>query len=777
MLRSARPGWLGASCGARFGKALFYGTLISAHFGALQGAHAQGTADPARLELRLDRGLSERAIAEEVQTPTYARGNRLSGRPDRDLTLEGDAEVRRADLSLRANRLTYYQADDEVVAVGDVRLVREGLTFVGPQLRLRIDANTGNFDQPKFTVPVYGGRGQAERVDFLGPQRLSLVNGFYTTCQAADPDWYLKTKTLSINETQQTGQGSSASLVFKGQQIFAAPSFSFPLGDGRRSGFLAPTFTLSNRTGAEILSPFYWNIAPNRDFTAFTRLSGRRGIQLGGQFRYLEPSYFGEARFELNPRDQVSGTQRYFWSSQTNFSNWMGWSGSATLRGVSDDNYFVDYSRSILASSERSLPRDVIAARGFGDWTVSIRAQRFQNILDARAAPPYERLPQVAATLVKRDVNGFDFILPLDATVFVRPILTSPEGARLVANPQLSYPIITPGWFITPKVSMHLTSYQLSQNPGSSQTSFNRAVPTVSLDAGLVFEREARYGNRDFVQTLEPRLFYSRTPFRDQSALPVFDTGVADFNFAQLFSENTFVGNDRIADVNQLTTAAVSRLIVPQTGAEAFRFAFGQRAYFSDQLVTIANQPARTDRRSDLLFAVGANLGNGMSLDAAMQYSLGNSDVPRFNAVWRYLPADGRIFNLGMRYLQKELGQIDGSWRFALPGRWQTMGRLNYNVLNERLDPATGVVVPTRRGVVEGVLGLEYVQDCWRARMVVQRFVTAAQTTTSQFFFQLELTGLARIGSDPFAILQRSIPGYTLPTERPVAPSRYFGYD
>ena len=44
-------------------------------------------------------------------------------------------------------------------------------------------------------------------------------------------------------------------------------------------------------------------------------------------------------------------------------------------------------------------------------------------------------------------------------------------------------------------------------------------------------------------------------------------------------------------------------------------------------------------------------------------------------------------------------------------------------------------------------------------------------------FLQLELTGLGRIGSNPFDILQRNIPGYRMPNERPTMPSRYFGYE
>ena len=221
----------------------------------------------------------------------------------------------------------------------------------------------------------------------------------------------------------------------------------------------------------------------------------------------------------------------------------------------------------------------------------------------------------------------------------------------------------------------------------------------------------------------------------------------------------------------------VSRLIEPRTGAESLRFALGQRMYFSDQRVGIAGIESRTDRRSDLLLAASALLDPYTSIDAGLQYSVRDSSVPRFNLLWRYLPADGRVFNAGVRFLRDELGQVDTSWRWPIASRWMALGRVNYSWLSKRIDPATLTLVDAKPGIIEGVLGFEYNADCWTTRFVMQRFVTAVGRTTSAFFIQLELSGLARIGSDPFDILRRNIPGYRLPNDRPVLPSRFFGYE
>ncbi len=726
--------------------------------------------------LKLDPSLSEEHAAITEGRPVYGSGERLYGRSGRDTTLEGEAEVRKAGAVIRADRLTYYEADDELFAAGHVRVTRQGNVFTGPELVLKLDANTGWFETPSYYLALYDGRGRAERIDFLGPDRMKLTEASYTTCEFDDPDWILLARSMTLDQEEDEGTGRSASLYFKGVKILAAPVFAFPLSDRRRSGLLPPSISLTSRSGLDVVVPYYWNMAPNRDLTLYPRVSTRRGLQMGAEFRYLQRSFYGGAAVEWNPDDRVTGTSRYFFDLHNTFTNWAGWGGSWTVRGVSDDNYFVDYGRSILSSSERLLPRVFSASRSLPNyWTAVVSVQTWQSILDARPGP-YERVPQLQLRNVVRDAAGFDLDTVLDTTRFRAPTLRQPEGWRSVANPQLSYPIVRAGRFVVPKAQLHLASYQIDNGTVTSfDSTESSAVPTFSIDSGLVFERPARFFGRDVTQTLEPRLFYARTPYRDQSRLPVYDTTTADFNFAQLFSENTFVGYDRIADVNQLTAAAVSRLIDPGSGAERFRFAVGQRIYFSPQRVSIPGVAPRTDERSDVLLAASGELAGHQSFDTGLQYSVRDREVARYTVLWRYLPPDGRILNAGVRYRRNEIGQFDTSLRWPVAPRWVALGRLNYSFLEEGRDPITGV--PNERGVIESVLGFEYESCCWGTRFVVQRFRTALGRSTTAFFIQLELKGLARLGSDPFGILRRNIPGYRLPTDRPELPSRYFGYE
>jgi LPS-assembly protein len=750
--------------------------LAAALLGCSGAAGAQAADRAEGIALRLETELRESNLASDVPRPTFARGDTVSGRQGRETTLEGEAEIRRAGTVIRADRLTLYEADDEVVAIGNVRVAREGIVFTGPQLQLKLDANEGSFASPRFYLPLTGGSGRAERIDFLGRGEVEMHDATYTTCKPDDPDWYLRAESLSLDRTTDEGNARWATLYFKDLPIAKAPFFGFPIGDERRSGFLAPTLSLSSTLGAEVRVPYYWNIAPNRDLTFFTNLNARRGLQLAGIARYLEPTTLGTTRFEYNPADQEANRSRWLFDSVHTSTNIGGWQAGWILRGVSDDRYFIDYARSIAQSAERSLPRDAFVFRAFGDWTVRARVLQYQNILEARAAPPYNRLPQLTVTNNQRDLRGFDFGLIADATEFSRDLPGSAQGGRMIVNPSIAYPFGGPSWFVTPKASLHATSYRLGTNP-SGPLDIDRAVPTFSLDSGLVFERSTTLGGRDVVQTLEPRLLYVYTPYRDQSTIPVFDSAVANLSFATLFAEQLFVGGDRIADANQLTAGAVSRFIDPSTGVESLRLGVAQRAYFTEQRVTIPGVPSRNDSRSDVLFVASGNLGGGHTLDAGVQVSVADGSVPRFGVSWRWWPAADRILNVALRYQELDYAQIDTSWRWPVSRRWAALGRVNYSVLREQLSPVTGTVQEVKPQLLEGVFGLEYHADCWTTRFVAQRYVTATAQRTSAFFVQLELNGLARIGLDPFDILTRNIPGYRAPSQRPVTPSRFYGYE
>ena len=555
--------------------------------------------------------------------PTFVTGERLSGRPDLETVIEGQAQLRRGDTVIRADRLEYLQPDDLARASGNVRVNRAGDVFEGPLLELKVDAFEGFFNEPRYRFLRNDAYGEADRVDFIDDKRAIIHKASYTTCQREPgpswmPAWILRAQTIRIDNEEETGHASGALLTFFGVPILPVPELSFPLSGKRKSGLLPPTIGLDNLNGVEITQPYYWNIAPNRDLTFFPSLMSKRGVDLGGEFRYLERDYQGVARANYMPGDSLRQRDRWAYALKhgglihTPVPGFGALGLNLNLNRVSDDNYWRDFSRNTSSLTQRLLASDGTLSWGSGNFSATARALKWQTLQDVSSpiVPPYDRLPQLVGRYARSNfAGGLDAYVEADYTQFESDRLRTgqPNAKRGFTLAQLSRPWQAPGWFFTPKLQLHATQYQFDAPLTNGTRSADRTVPTASLDSGLVFERDTRYFGRSLRQTLEPRAFYVYTPYRDQSRLPNYDSAANDFNFATIYTENAFGGHDRISDNNLLTLGATTRLLDPDTGAEAARFGMAQRLRFKDQRVTLPGGAPVSERLSDVLFGASVN--------------------------------------------------------------------------------------------------------------------------------------------------------------------------
>jgi LPS-assembly protein len=423
-------------------------------------------------------------------------------------------------------------------------------------------------------------------------------------------------------------------------------------------------------------------------------------------------------------------------------------------------------------TSQKTLPQDAGLLANYGRLSVLARAQALQTLQDPQApvTPPYNMLPQVGARLADTDAIGLTWSGLAEFVRFDESSLV-PTGNRATIYPSVRWIRQGNYWFVNAHAAIAAWQYDLSEpTAGVPDGSAGVAVPVTSLDAGLVFERDWTVFDTKFVQTLEPRAFYTYIPFRNQNQLPVFDTVLDDFNFTQLFSENRFIGGDRVGDTNQLALAVTSRLLDPDTGAERLRVSVGQRFYFSDQQITLGEPPQEAGS-SDVLVGAEGRLSEAWSLIGLMQYDFGTSQFNRFNIGGRYTPAPGKVIGATYRYSRELVDQTGGqsllkqtylSTQWPLTENWTFLGAWNYSI-------------PDRK-TLEAVAGLEYNGGCWALRMVGQRLTTTTEQTTNSIFVQLELNGLARVGTIPLELLRRTVPGY-LRTNDPALQQRDRTFD
>lgn len=744
------------------------------------------------------------APKENEDFPLFIVADHLDGRAG-DLTeAEGKVELRKAGTLLFADHALYRPATDEVDATGNVVLMQDGGEIRTPHLRMRLSEQIGVAEDADYRLAIsvsnrfyagqemfasastsssstssmpmminvpnnYGlptklkeprvveGSGHADRIDFTGENQMMLTQATYSTCKPDDPDWYVKANELSLDLDSSDGTAQNASIWFKGMPILYSPVASFPLGSQRRSGILNPFFSTSSKNGLDITAPLYWNVAPNYDLTLYPRYLSKRGTQLGGDARYLDYNFQGFARFEYMPNDEVLDRQRFAYRFEHRHDLGEGLSASIKLNGVSDNTYWQDMSSRLLQTSQTQLPKQAMLSYAPSSWLqTSLQVLHYQTLQPDPTtviAKPYFLEPQLNVIGYRPDVlAGMDFNLVAQMTRFTHQDASKVYGDRFVMYPQLSLPIVEPGYQITPKIGLHFTSYNLQNQTLGQPTSFNRALPTFSLDTKLVFERETEWLGKGAIQTLEPRLYYVRIPYRDQSNFPVFDSGLTDFNFSQIFSENRYAGFDRINDANQMTAALVTRMLDAETGIERFKAMFGQRYYFSPQRVTIPGETTRQADFSNLVTAVNGLILPKTYADMAWEYNYNDGRTERFAAGARYQPEFGKVFSASYRYTRNPLSatptvdQIDLAGQWPLGGGYYGVGRYNYSLRDGK--------------ILEAIGGVEYISGCWAARVVAQRLGALSGSPNTTLFFQLEFNDFGDVGSNPIGQLRRSVPGY-----------------
>ena len=702
---------------------------------------------------------------EDPDAPTVMTAESISGRPEREINLDNNVVIERGTTTkMTSDTACYKQVENEVEAEGRITMQRFGDQYTGDLLKLNMDTGKGFLLNPTYHFEVGNGRGKAERVDFINPDEATVIDGTYSTCEGPNPDWYLKSSTLNLDSGRDVGTGGKTIIYFKDVPILGTPGISFSLSGARRSGWLAPTPGFTSKNGFELLVPYYFNIAPNRDLTLYPKYIQRRGIQLGAVGRYLGETdaglYSGETSIDYLPNDKQTKTDRYMIKSRHEQALAKGWTYGWDVRDASDNRYPSDFSKTVATATERQLLRELRTDYRTEDWTLTARVQNYQVLQDPDAVTdpsltvprPYDRLPSINFHAGKYDVwGGFDWSVDSEVTRFVHPTLV--EGNRMVVVPQVSFPIVRPGYFVTPKLMLSASAYQLDNNAATRalypDTSPARAIPTVSVDSGLVFERDSNlFGAKGGTQTLEPRLFYVYTPYRNQSQLPTFDTADATFNLTQIFSENRFVGSDRIGDANQVTAAIVSRFLQAD-GTERMRLTFGQRFYFADQRVQLNSATPVNQSRSDMLLAATGRVSETWTVDSLVQYNPSDSQLVSSTYSLQYQPGPKKVVNISNRFQRGSFRNAEVSSQWPLSERLYGVGRVSYSLMDRRL--------------LEGLVGLEYKGDCWVFRMGAQRFVTSARKSSTPIFFQLELTGLSNglgLGANGLETFTKTIPGY-----------------
>jgi LPS-assembly protein len=670
--------------------------------------------------------------------------------------LEGSVQLWRLDGYAEADRLIYHQETGAADLFGNLFLQQGGLRVTADQGHLNLNQDQGWLSAGEFRLTERNARGQAERVEMETTDRFHYEGVTYSTCPPQRRDWSLKAAEMEIDMASGWGSAKHARLNLGGVPVFYFPYFTFPVDDRRMTGFLTPTLSSSQRLGSELETPYYFNLAPNYDATLSPRMMSKRGLMMGGEFRYLGKHQGLQISGEFLPDDRVKSEsrddQRRAFNFQHRSSLAPGLSTRIHTSSVSDNEFLDDFGTGLAITSTRHLERvGDINYRNGGLYLLG-RVQDFQTI-DEDLSPtqyPYKRLPQLKASYSHLlGDSGLDLDLVTEYTDFHHDSLV--DGKRFTLNPAISLPLRRSWGHLTPRLSLNYASYRLDEDGTSGEPTPDYFVPAFSLDSGLVFERESHWFGNDAFQTLEPRLYYLHAPFDDQSAIPDFDTADLQLSFASLFKENRFTGSDRFGDANQLAFGLTTRWLEADSGVERFRASIGQIYYRGEREVQLTGSTEETPS-SSVVAELSTRLGDYWrgTMTVRRDPHVEEKNIDRGRLGIHYRTPRNHLLNLDYNFNRNSTEDLDLSFNWPFSHKFTVSGKWKYSYLYERN--------------MNRILGFEYGgRCCWKLRALYQRYVVDKEADGDEdrrVMLQLVLTGLGGLGSAVDETYEEHIYGY-----------------
>ena len=659
---------------------------------------------------------------------------------------KGQVQLHAPEQSLLTDEARYDEDTGDLIAKGNIHFLKGALELHGNNANINLERSEGQIDDVDFRLTDRHTRGKASQAELQDSKQTTLHKVTYTSCNPGNTDWLLHSSSVKLDQDSGVGSAYNVVLSFMHVPFFYLPYISFPINNERKSGFLTPSFSHSTASGSELTLPYYLNLAPSFDATLTPHYLSRRGPLLETEMRYLRPYSQGQLEFEYLPEDRLYQDQRGMLSYQHN-----GWTNSnlysdVDLNMVSDKQYFEQLGNSLSSSSITQLQQQIGLRYNGRNWNSSAIIQGYQTIDETipDSALPYRRLPQL--TLIRsapQRPNRINLLFKSEYTHFSRT--GRPSGKRLDMRPGLSLPLTTPGAYLIPQLSWYETRYLLDNPVPGYGDDISRGLPVMSIDSGLIMERTI--GTPGWLQTLEPRLYYLRIPYREQSQLPLFDAGLPDFTFYRLFTDNRFNGIDRIGDTEQLTLAMTTRLLDPENGRELLSASIGRIYYGRDRRVTLSGGPIEDQTTSELLAMTQASLNTNLTLSADLRWNSQQQQIDRGNIQLRYHSAKREALNLAYRYNESVLEQSDVSFLWPLQRQWYMVGRWNYSHLQQQ--------------PLEALAGLEYQSCCWALRLASRRYLSdSTGDYQNAVYLQLELKNLTSIGDPIEKMLENGILGY-----------------
>lgn len=677
--------------------------------------------------------------ADEGDDRIHAQADHADMSDQKTTKFSGYVDIQQGRKLLEADYAEYMHDTDEIHATGHVRFTKDDLTIHSDSAQVNMTKEQGSFHNAEYAIEKSHVRGKAEHISIDSQnEEARLKNATYTTCPAGDTDWLLTGKTITLNNRTRQGVATQAVLEFMGLPLLYFPYYRFPIGAGRLTGFLAPSFGTSEKDGTKLKVPFYWNIAPERDATFTANYMSKRGTLWDTEIRYLNPNSYGQIDLGYLPHDEIRNINRELVSWRHQAKHGPNWSSLVDFGYLGDTEYLADFGGSLGTSSLTHVEQLVQLDYNDPLWAVTGRVQAHQTL---SGTAPYQRFPQVLFTAhLPASQNQLNYNFNGEFVNFIHEESVT-EGQRLDLQTGASLPLVHPGATSTPRLDLRYTGYNLSNVASGDPENPDRTLYTFTWDNQLFLERDSSLGEIPLLHTLEPRLQYLYIP-KHEDNLPNFDSAPVDPSFNQLFEQNKFSGADILESTNHLSVGVTTRFYRMDTGLEILTASIGRQ-----YLLSIQNDGQVQDgnQKNKIIANLVVRPTHEIIMNMDLESDELRNELEVINTRLQFGPYKKGVFNLAHRYTRNSAESIDGSFQWKINPSWQVYGRRYFDLVENKK--------------IETLLGITYDTCCWAIRFFKRDSTTNNDKTV---FIELVLKGLSSFLDQKYVgpRLSNDIPGY-----------------
>ncbi|HPD60588.1 MAG TPA: LPS assembly protein LptD [Thermodesulfobacteriota bacterium] len=721
---------------------------------------------------------------EPGKTPVYLIADTMSyNNETRVYTARGNVVIKQLDQTLKADYVEYNYNTQVARANGHVVYREEGgdnLVCNYFEINMRTKegfAKEGKVFYQRDNVYLNG-----SNIEKLGEKQYRVTDGEITTCDGKRPAWKFKCKKVDITVE---GLAKAKDATFKIKEIPVAyfPYLAYPALVKRQSGFLVPSFGTSSTEGIKLDNAYYWAISPNTDATFYLDVATKKGVGVGGEYRYIT-SETGRGRFYgyfIEEQDSYQ-EEKYSHLLDREKDRWnIVYEGKkdfdptffarAKVDTVSDRQFYHDYGNHTNLRSAEQTQSSASLTKHWGNFSLAGEVEYNYSLLDSIDYPndpliakgndlTLQRYPQIILSGVPLRVPHTPLYCSLNSDYahfyreerHVLPLLTQ-QGDRVEFDPRIMLPLsVMKNFFLQTEAGFLQTSYfNTSDDKGLDNS---RSLFHLYSNLSTKFMKVYNLGSGNKLRhTIEPEFIYTYIPDQNQNDLPRYD----EF--------------DNIAEENRVALAITNRLVSKayspgglSTIREILFLRLGQYYDlttsddpFSDFFLELKSQPISWmrlksklaydiyDQRFDLLNgSINFEDHRKDSLELEYRYtSSKNQTADPLDAIAQpnYL-AGIQLLNGGMgkidtladtQFITQEIEEFDSRVNLVLT-QTASLFFQNRTNLNEQKT-------------LETLFGLDYHLQCWGS-IISYRVVpkTAARDREKRLMFEFYLKGIGKVG-------------------------------